>query len=134
MMESAREKSIQHGHPSTLHLWWSRKPLASRAGGTVRASWSTTPPPTETSSPPNEAVTAERARLHALMEQLVIWENSNNEELLAKAHLEILDSTCGNPPTILDPFAGGGTIPLEAQRLGLEAYGSDLNPVAGTDR
>ena len=80
--------------------------------------------------PTDEDVAIERKRLHHLMEQLVVWENSNNEELLAQAHQEILDSTGGNPPPILDPFAGGGTIPLEAQRLGLEARASDLNPVA----
>src|SRR5699024_10961923 len=80
--------------------------------------------------PTEEAVAAERRRLHELIEQLVLWENSDNEGLLRRAHQEILDSTDGNPPPILDPFAGGGTIPLEAQRLGLEAHASDLNPVA----
>src|SRR5699024_9458306 len=80
--------------------------------------------------PTEEAVAAERRRLHELIEQLVLWENSDNEGLLRRAHQEILDSTDGNPPPILDPFAGGGSIPLEAQRLGLEAHASDLNPVA----
>src|SRR5205823_10503833 len=61
---------------------------------------------------------------------MVKWENSNNKEVLAKVHAEIFKSTGGKPPPILDPFAGGGTIPLEAQRLGLEAHASDLNPVA----
>ena len=64
------------------------------------------------------------------MEELAAWSNANNAELLDQAHKEILASTGGNPPPILDPFAGGGTIPLEAQRLGLEAHASDLNPVA----
>jgi len=80
--------------------------------------------------PTDEAVTAERKRLHQLIEELVVWENSNNENLLRRVHQEILDSTNGSPPPILDPFAGGGSIPLEAQRLGLEAHASDLNPVA----
>ena len=80
--------------------------------------------------PTDEDVILERKRLHELMERLVVWENSNDEDLLREAHQEILNSTDGNPPTILDPFAGGGTIPLEAQRLGLEAHASDLNPVA----
>lgn len=73
---------------------------------------------------------AERKRLHNLIERLVVWENSNDHQLLREAHDEILKSTDGNPPPILDPFAGGGSIPLEAQRLGLEAHASDLNPVA----
>ena len=73
---------------------------------------------------------AERERLHAIIERLVVWENTRDNALLAEAHAEILESTGGNPPPILDPFAGGGTIPLEAQRLGLEAHASDLNPVA----
>src|SRR5690606_25245588 len=72
----------------------------------------------------------ERKRLHDLIERLVKWENTTNEDVLAEARAEILKSTGGNPPPILDPFAGGGTIPLEAQRLGLEAHASDLNPVA----
>ncbi|AEF34756.1 conserved hypothetical protein [Mycolicibacter sinensis] len=127
--ESAREKSIRHGHPSTLHLWWSRKPLAA-ARAVLFAQLVDDPSSHPEKFPTDEAVTAERARLHALMEQLVVWENSNNEQLLAQAHQEILASTGGNPPPILDPFAGGGSIPLEAQRLGLEAHASDLNPVA----
>src|SRR5690606_840335 len=72
----------------------------------------------------------ERQRLFDIIEALVKWENSNNEEVLAAARAEILASCDGNPPPVLDPFAGGGTIPLEAQRLGLEAHASDLNPVA----
>jgi len=126
---SAREKAIRYGHPSTLHLWWARRPLAA-ARAVLFAQLVDDPSAHPEKFPTDEAVAAERARLHALMEQLVVWENSNNDELLAKAHREILDSTGGNPPPILDPFAGGGTIPLEAQRLGLEAHASDLNPVA----
>jgi putative DNA methylase len=80
--------------------------------------------------PTEELQRKERERLHALIQRLVVWKNSWDESLLAEAHAEILKSAHGNPPTILDPFAGGGTIPLEAQRLGLDAIASDLNPVA----
>ncbi|WP_235867726.1 MULTISPECIES: DUF1156 domain-containing protein [Rhodococcus] len=127
--ESAREKSIRHGHPSTLHLWWSRKPLAT-ARAVLFAQLVDDPSSHPDRFPTDEAVAAERKRLHELMERLVVWENSNDDRLLAEAHQEILNSTNGNPPPILDPFAGGGSIPLEAQRLGLEAHASDLNPVA----
>lgn len=127
--ESAREKSIRHGHPSTLHLWWSRKPLAT-ARAVLFAQLVDDPSGHPDEFPTEEDQARERARLHRLMERLVVWENSNDEELLREAHEEILKSTDGNPPPILDPFAGGGSIPLEAQRLGLEAHASDLNPVA----
>lgn len=127
--ESAREKSIRHGHPSTLHLWWARRPLAA-ARAVLFAQLVDDPSSHPDRFPTDEDVAAERKRLHDLMEELVVWENSNKEELLARAHQKILESTGGNPPPILDPFAGGGTIPLEAQRLGLEAHASDLNPVA----
>ena len=127
--ESAREKSIRHGHPSTLHLWWARRPLAA-ARAVLFAQLVDDPSSHPEKFPTDEDVAIERKRLHHLMEQLVVWENSNNDELLAQAHQEILESTGGNPPPIVDPFAGGGTIPLEAQRLGLEAHASDLNPVA----
>ena len=127
--ESAREKSIRHGHPSTLHLWWARRPLAA-ARAVLFAQLVDDPSSHPDKFPTDEDVAQERKRLHTLMEQLVTWENSNNEQLLAQARQEILESTGGSPPPILDPFAGGGTIPLEAQRLGLEAHASDLNPVA----
>lgn len=127
--ESAREKAIRHGHPSTLHLWWARRPLAA-ARAVLFAQLVDDPASHPDRFSTDEDVVIERKRLHHLMEQLVVWENSNNEELLAQAHQEILKSTGGNPPPVLDPFAGGGTIPLEAQRLGLEAHASDLNPVA----
>ncbi|EHI39102.1 hypothetical protein OPAG_08352 [Rhodococcus opacus PD630] len=127
--ESAREKSIRHGHPSTLHMWWARRPLAA-ARAVLFAQLVDDPSSHPDRFPTDEAVIEERARLHELMEQLSLWKNSNNEQLLATAHQKILESTGGNPPAILDPFAGGGTIPLEAQRLGLEAHASDLNPVA----
>ena len=127
--ESAREKSIRHGHPSTLHLWWARRPLAA-ARAVLFAQLVDDPSSHPIEFPTEEAQRAERERLHELIERLVVWENTRDEALLAEAHAEILKSTDGNPPPILDPFAGGGTIPLEAQRLGLEAHASDLNPVA----
>ena len=127
--EAAREKTIRHGHPSTLHLWWSRKPLAA-CRAVLFASLVDDP-----SSHPDEFSTEEeqqqeRERLFDLIEELVKWKNVNNERILDEARAEILKSTNGNPPPVLDPFCGGGSIPLEAQRLGLEAHGSDLNPVA----
>lgn len=127
--ESAREKSIRHGHPSTLHLWWARRPLAA-ARAVLFAQLVDDPSSRPDEFPTEELQRKERDRLHALIERLVVWENIRDEKLLAQAHAEILKSTNGNPPPILDPFAGGGTIPLEAQRLGLEAHASDLNPVA----
>ncbi|MET3718945.1 DUF1156 domain-containing protein [Arthrobacter sp. UYEF21] len=127
--ESAREKSIRHGHPSTLHLWWARRPLA--AARAVLFSQLVDDPSARPEEFPTEAAQdAERKRLFALIERLVVWENAGDERLMKEAHDEILKSTDGNPPPILDPFAGGGSIPLEAQRLGLEAHASDLNPVA----
>ncbi|KUI42942.1 hypothetical protein AU198_07660 [Mycobacterium sp. GA-1199] len=127
--ESAREKSIRHGHPSTLHLWWARRPLAA-ARAVLFAQLVDDPSSRPDEFPTEELQRKERERLHALIERLVVWENVRDEKLLAEARAEILKSTDGNPPPILDPFAGGGTIPLEAQRLGLEAHASDLNPVA----
>ncbi|WLP91685.1 DUF1156 domain-containing protein [Gordonia sp. NB41Y] len=127
--ESAREKSIRHGHPSTLHLWWSRKPLAT-ARAVLFAQLVDDPSSRPDLYPTEEDQTLARKKLHELIERLVVWENSNDEALLREAHQKILESTGGNPPPILDPFAGGGSIPLEAQRLGLEAHASDLNPVA----
>lgn len=127
--ESAREKSIRHGHPSTLHLWWARRPLAA-ARAVLFAQLVDDPSARPDEFPTEELQRKERDRLHELIERLVVWENVRDHKLLAEAHAEIMRSTGGNPPPILDPFAGGGTIPLEAQRLGLKAYASDLNPVA----
>lgn len=127
--ESAREKSIRHGHPSTLHLWWARRPLAA-CRAVLFASLVDDPSARPEEFPSDEAQEAERQRLFRLIEQLVKWENSNNETVLAAARAEIVRSCDGDPPPVLDPFAGGGSIPLEAQRLGLEAHASDLNPVA----
>src|SRR6266852_3268628 len=126
---STREKSIRHGHPSTLHLWWSRKPLAT-CRAVLFASLVDDPSEHPEEFPTEQEQEQERLRLFQLIEALVQWENSNNQEVLAKIKAEILKSTGGNPPPVLDPFAGGGSIPLEAQRLGLEVHASDLNPVA----
>ncbi|HML20967.1 MAG TPA: DUF1156 domain-containing protein [Aggregatilinea sp.] len=138
---SAREKSIRHGHPSTLHLWWARRPLAA-----CRAVIFTSliDDPDDPNAPPefveacrklrkgaNASVEdTPRQRLFDFIELLVQWESTTNEEVLETARELIRLSTDGNPPPLLDPFAGGGSIPLEAQRLGLEAHASDLNPVA----
>lgn len=127
--ESAREKSIRYGHPSTLHLWWARRPLAA-ARAVLFAQLVDDPSSRPDRFPIEDDQRAERERLHGIIERLVAWENTRDRALLAEAHAEILKLTDGNPPPILDPFAGGGTIPLEAQRLGLEAHASDLNPVA----
>lgn len=127
--QAAREKSIRHGHPSTLHLWWARRPLAA-ARAVLFAQLVDDPSARPEEFPTEENQRHERERLHGIIERLVDWDNVHDENLLAEAHSEILKSTDGNPPAILDPFAGGGTIPLEAQRLGLEAHASDLNPVA----
>jgi putative DNA methylase len=190
---SAREKSIRHGHPSTLHLWWARRPLAAaravifaqmvddpseyvdtlrqdpklkRKGETAlkarlklweeakslhdKAAGTTADVPEPGPQPTLDEVLAdlERQRLFRIIEELVLWENTTNETVLQKARDEIWQSwrrTCAENagharakelfdrnklPAFHDPFAGGGALPLEAQRLGLEAYASDLNPVA----
>ena len=126
---STREKAIRHGHPSTLHLWWARRPLAA-CRAVLFAQLVDDPSAHPKEFPTEEAQDEERQRLFKIIEDLVIWENSNDEEVLERARREINRSCGGNPPAVLDPFAGGGAIPLEAQRLGLEAHASDLNPVA----
>ena len=183
---AAREKSIRHGHPSTLHLWWARRPLATAravifaqmvddpsgyvdmllsdtkkrraaerefkkriAGQAAKRSWA----PDDAiigPEPTLEEIIAEqeRNRLFAIIEELVLWENTTNEEVLEPARREVWQSwrracaeNAAHPrareifdrhklPAFHDPFAGGGALPLEAQRLGLEAHASDLNPVA----
>ncbi len=127
--ESAREKSIRHGHPCTLHLWWARRPLAA-CRAVLFAQLVDDPSSHPDKFPTEEAQKKERERLFKIIEELVKWENINNERVIQAARAEILKSTGGNPPPVLDPFCGGGSIPLEAQRLGLKAYASDLNPVA----
>jgi putative DNA methylase len=145
--ESAREKSIRHGHPSTLHLWWARRPLAA-CRAVLFASLVDDPG----NDLPDKEAEAERKRLFGIIEQLVLWDNVNDETVLHAARTEIARSVARGAgvtlpageltpeqvrnalekyaPPVLDPFCGGGSIPLEAQRLGLRAYASDLNPVA----
>jgi len=127
--ESAREKSIRHGHPSTLHLWWARRPLAA-CRAVLFASIVDDPSSRPDLFPTEAEQERERQRLFRLLEELVKWESTTNETVLEAAREEIMKATDGNPPPVLDPFCGGGSIPLEAQRLGLEAHASDLNPVA----
>ena len=127
--ESAREKSIRHGHPSTMHVWWSRKPLAT-CRAVLFASLVDDPSAHPREFPTDEAQETERQRLFRIIEDLVKWENSTNETVLDAARAEIVRSSDGNLPPVVDPFSGGGSISLEAQRLGLEACAGDLNPVA----
>lgn len=128
---SAREKSIRHGHPSTLHLWWARRPLAA-ARAVIWSSLVDDPSAHPEEFPTVEEQAAERERLFGILRELVVWENSNNDRVLNAAKAEIKRSMGDELPPLLDPFAGGGAIPLEAQRLGLKAYAQDLNPVAVT--
>ena len=115
---SVREKNIRHGHISTLHIWWARRPLAASRASIYAAL---------TPAPESEEERKEKAEFIA---NLSAWENSLNEELLSQARKEILEANGGRSPKVLDPFAGGGAIPLEALRLGCETYAGDLNPVA----
>ena len=144
---SAREKSIRHGHPSTLHLWWARRPLAA-ARAVIFAQMVDDPSAHPDIFKTEKAQEKERQRLFRIIEELVKWENTTNEKVLQQARDEIWQSwryTCAENadhprakelfdrhklPAFHDPFAGGGTLPLEAQRLGLESYASDINPVA----
>ena len=153
--ESKREKSIRHGHPSTLHIWWARRPLAA-CRAVVFASIVDDPSSCPDEFPTEEDQRIERKRLHNIIRKIVKWENtdesdSESRRIQNEARYEIARSVaraCGDavpcpddPDTILqylqdrappihDPFAGGGSIPLESQRLGLRATASDLNPVA----
>ncbi len=112
--EAAREKSIRHGHPSTLHLWWARRPLAA-CRAVIFAQMVDDPGSHPEMFPTEAAQTAERERLFNLIRELVKWENINNEPLLEQARAEIRRwAPNGQPPPLLDPFAGGGSIPLEA--------------------
>jgi putative DNA methylase len=144
---SAREKSIRHGHPSTLHLWWARRPLAA-ARAVIFAQMVDDPSAHPDIFKTPKAQEKERQRLFRIIEDLVLWENTTNEKVLQQARDEIWQSwrsACAENvdhprakdlfdrhrlPGFHDPFAGGGGLPLEAQRLGLESYASDLNPVA----
>lgn len=153
--EAAREKSIRHGHPSTLHLWWARRPLAA-ARAVLFAQLVDDPSSWPDLFPTVEAQDQERQRLFRVIEQLVKWENRGDNTVLNAARLEIARSwarvhpsekasrvlapdvlpkavdeyLATELPVVHDPFAGGGSIPLEAQRLGLRAVATDLNPVA----
>ena len=153
--ESKREKSIRHGHPSTLHLWWARRPLAA-CRAVIFASMVDDPSSCPDEFPTDEEQLAERTRLHNIIRQIVKWESTDerkpaSREVKNEARYEIARSVARsrgetppdkdrptdvlrylnhNAPPIYDPFAGGGSIPLEAQRLGLRTIASDLNPVA----
>ena len=126
----AEEKAVpRRGHPATLHQWWSRKPLAA-CRAVLFASLVDDPSSHLEEFPSESDQQRERERLFGIIRELVKWENTNNERILEEARTEIFKSTDGDPPPVLDPFCGGGSIPLEAQRLGLKAHASDLNPVA----
>ncbi|OZC29685.1 DUF1156 domain-containing protein [Gordonia polyisoprenivorans] len=128
--ESVREKQpFTRNHPRSLHPWWSRKPLVI-ARSVLFAQLVDDPSTRPDLYPTKDEQQREKKKLFEIMERLAVWENSNNESLLKEAHQKILESTDGNPPAVIDIFAGGGSIPLEAQRLGLEAHAADLNPVA----
>ena len=116
--ESAREKNIRHGHICTLHIWWARRPLASSRATAYAA---LTPAPKDID---------EWDKKRQFIIELSKWENSLNPQLIQRARKEILEANGGVPPKVLDPFGGGGSIPLEALRLGCETYSNDLNPVA----
>ena len=124
--EAAGDKGIGN-HPQSIHRWWARRPLAA-ARAVLWASLVDDPSGDESLTPEEQEV--ERQRLFGILERLVKWENSNNSEVLAEAKAEIDRCFPDGAPPILDPFAGGGAIPLEAQRLGLRALAGDLNPVA----
>ncbi len=127
---SEHEKSVpRRGHPATMHLWWARRPLAA-CRAVLFSSLVDDPSSRPLDFPTEEAQQAERLRLFALIEKLIRWENSGDAETVREAREEIKRSCGATPPTIFDPFAGGGTIPLEAQRLGLPVVAADLNPVA----
>ena len=117
-VESAREKNIRHGHISTLHIWWARRPLASSRATNYAA---LIPPPKDIDDWNNK---------RQFIAEFSKWENSLNQTMIERARKDILEANGGKPPKVLDPFGGGGAIPLEALRLGCETYSNDLNPVA----
>jgi putative DNA methylase len=126
---SAREKGIRHGHPSTLHLWWARRPLAA-CRAVLFAQLVDDPSAHPEKFPTEEEQDAERQRLFRIIEQLVLWESTTDAQAIAAARREVHAAVGGAPPMVVDPFAGGGSIPVSAQWLGLEVEASDLNPVA----
>ncbi len=128
--ESRRRKAkAPTGYPTQVHKWWAQRPVAA-VRAVLFASLVDDPSSDPARFPSRQAQEDERLRLFSIIERLVEWDNSTNEAVLEEARVEIRRSTNGNPPPLLDPFCGGGTIPLEAQRLGLAVYASDLNPVA----
>lgn len=127
--ETEREAKIRQSKPATFHHWWARRPHVNTRA-VLFAQLVDDPSSAPDRFPTEDAQAAERARLHRLLEKLCVWENSSDPAVLAEAREAIRQSNGGSMPAVLDPFAGGGTIPLEAQRLGLEAHASDLNPVA----
>lgn len=153
-VESAKDASLTHGHPSTLHRYWARRPLAA-CRAVIFASMVDDPSECKDEFPTESEQNAERNRLHNIIKRLVVWQNSNDENLLKDARYEIAFSVARNNgedlvdfrekfaddpksvlkylrdhcPAVYDPFCGGGSIPLEAQRLGLRARASDLNPL-----
>src|SRR5579885_3816597 len=125
-VESAREKNIRRGHISTLHIWWARRPLASSRATAYAALI-----PASKNLVLSEAEGIDEwNKKREFIINLCKWENSLNQSLIERARKDILESNGGKPPKVLDPFAGGGAIPLEALRLGCETYASDYNPVA----
>jgi putative DNA methylase len=116
--ESVREKNIRHGHISTLHIWWARRPLAASRATALAALL------------PDES--GQREELLALVRDIAPWEvvSNGNAPQIEKARERIREAFGGRAPRVLDPFAGGGAIPLEALRLGCETYAVDYNPVA----
>jgi len=129
------EKDRKVGKPQQVHHWWARRPITSARAVLFAQLVDDPASRPEAAEIPNDEdrevwIGRERVRLYRLLEKLVAWESATDERVLEEARAEILRSTGGDPPPILDPFAGGGSIPLEAQRLGLRVHASDLNPVA----
>lgn len=116
--ESAKEKNIRHGHISTLHIWWARRPLASSRATNYAALI------------PAAKDEIDWVKKRNFIIELSKWENSLNQNIIEEATKEIIDFNDGTPPKVLDPFSGGGAIPLEALRLGCESYANDYNPLA----
>ena len=127
--EAVAEKSIRKGHPSSLHLWWARRPLVT-ARAVIWASIVDDPSAHPERFPTEESQNQERQRLFRILESLISYDNSENTAILDLAKAEIIKSTDNFSLKLIDPFSGGGSIPFEAQRLGLEAHAHDLNPVA----
>ena len=130
--QAVREKSLRKGHPSTLHLWWARRPLAA-ARCVIFASMVDDPAEHPELFPTEEEQDKERERLHGIIRALADWDNINDRVLYEQAYTEMVKyAPDGKLPEFLDPFAGGGALPLEAQRLGLVSHAADLNPIPVT--